>query len=1040
MVNATHIITENPPTENLFQLGINSHIRGKYKGKDFAAVNDGFKLHTVTVDDLARHIQQGYAIAPVCNGRRKADNFVSAQHIGLDFDTETDACRLDTLARDLFIAQYAAIAHTTASHTDEKPRARVILILDEPVTDRAEFARYLSALVAKFDIADQAASDPARMFYGAVDCDLRLLNNGENRLPVTLLRELADQHEAELAAARPPMKPYSPPKTDQGSDRARKYGIAALDGIAANIASAPQGDRHNKLYTNARKCGVLVREGLISPDEARAALDNAARAAGLDENDTERTIRDGMKKGAGDSADWLPNFDKPKTNLGKPEPDYEIIEAPRHYENGLPHGIRELLNNWHLNGWVHIEGDDVPRLDGFYTYLEIRHDLILRGVVEPDAALSAHELANLNRFGYAYKTIRNIEETAELLQFLFPYIEPLNTGKESATITQGRPTNRYQLPFIDEMWDRFFDYFRPQMWRALLVTKYHDLPVDVLEYARDLFAMDELQAIDFSYDDIGLMNDTIHPLLVEHDDRLREAMAELDWRIDHLRRRYIEADDCPPYMLAPGVTFTKTSQHKDLHLAITMQRDGGEIEDRYATARAGGWTLPAYRSALKRAEKLLNEAIVTVPNFTERGTITSEVESVVLACEAVSQNAFMRGRIELHAQTTGNVVTVSPGYARNFDYDEWLADNGGKADVYVWDRSIDKLDSRTTAEERANQEKVSNRQKAINSRRDYEAEKEARAERASEPGINDRWVHNQGVMIASLFDVSPDEPHIFRAIVESARLADEQKAPSTNAETRPAADSTRLDHSARMVEAVNVGVFHDRNRQLSAPAQSEPGNGQRISKNGGGVENSRHAQYASADQTGDISRNQRGLLQANQQGQVINSPDVRNGTRPDTQTQGDLDHKGANMPAVHYNEPAEPGPGLPATTHTGDPAPDVMPMLQRAKSAAGPVGSNQHTAAPGNTRGYGTADDKLARLKRDHPEPIAAGLPATTGKYCSCCGQVATVSKLGGDFCAEHADLSLDERFALADEFQAGQKIARVTSGHGGMFAADAAR
>jgi hypothetical protein len=50
------------------------------------------------------------------------------------------------------------------------------------------------------------------------------------------------------------------------------------------------------------------------------------------------------------------------------------------------------------------------------------------------------------------------------------------------------------------------------------------------------------------------------------------------------------------------------------------------------------------------------------------------------------------------------------------------------------------------------------------------------------------------------------------------------------------------------------------------------------------------------------------------------------------------------------------------------------------------------------------------------------GLPAPENRRCACCGAVATVQKLGGNYCAEHAELSLDERFALADEFQAGRK------------------
>ena len=148
-------------------------IEGQPKLKWWAWFNDGFKPYTVSIEDLGRAIQKGFAIAPICKGRRKASNFVSAHHIGLDFDTETDACRLDTLQRDPFIAQYGAIVHTTSSHTPDKPRARVIFILDQTITDPDEYKRYVAALLDRFQLADQSASDPARCFFGAIDCEVR---------------------------------------------------------------------------------------------------------------------------------------------------------------------------------------------------------------------------------------------------------------------------------------------------------------------------------------------------------------------------------------------------------------------------------------------------------------------------------------------------------------------------------------------------------------------------------------------------------------------------------------------------------------------------------------------------------------------------------------------------------------------------------------------------------------------------------------------------------------------------------------------------
>ena len=314
MIEATlhsSISSPKPIAAPVIAIAINTAYTGKYKGPNWGGFNDGFRQTEISIADLAAHITAGYAIAPICHGRRKADNFVMAQHIGLDFDTETDACRLDTLERDPFIAQYAAILHTTSSHTPDKPRARVIFPLDQAVTDPDEIARYVAALLDRFDMADQSASDPARCFFGAVDCELRTF---DNVLPVNLLRTMADEHAAQLEAERGPVIPYTPPTTELGADRARNYGLAALAGIANTIATTTEGTRHSRLYTSARRVSVLVREGLINESEGRAAL--AAAAHGTDnERDIERTITDGIAKGRGDRADWLPNFDDPTATV-----------------------------------------------------------------------------------------------------------------------------------------------------------------------------------------------------------------------------------------------------------------------------------------------------------------------------------------------------------------------------------------------------------------------------------------------------------------------------------------------------------------------------------------------------------------------------------------------------------------------------------------------------------------------------------------------------------------------------------------------------
>jgi extradiol dioxygenase family protein len=207
-LSATYIIRQGglesngkrtPATDSQFSaedkivLCLNTKFKGKYHGPQWGKFNDGFEPVEVDAYEHAQTIHQGRATCPVVHGRRKKANFVSAQHIGLDFDTEDDHARLDRLEDDPFIAQYGVIIHTTASHTEEKPRARVFFYLDQPVIDPDQYRRCVMALLKLFALADQKAKDPARMFFGAENCEVRILNDGHNRLPLAVLESLATE-------------------------------------------------------------------------------------------------------------------------------------------------------------------------------------------------------------------------------------------------------------------------------------------------------------------------------------------------------------------------------------------------------------------------------------------------------------------------------------------------------------------------------------------------------------------------------------------------------------------------------------------------------------------------------------------------------------------------------------------------------------------------------------------------------------------------------------------------------------------------------
>jgi hypothetical protein len=86
--------------------------------------------------------------------------------LGLDCDQETWDSSIEGLQADPFIADYAAIIRETVSSTPDKPRSRVLFILDQPITDSEQYRIAAEALIHKYGASDEHRKDPARLFFG----------------------------------------------------------------------------------------------------------------------------------------------------------------------------------------------------------------------------------------------------------------------------------------------------------------------------------------------------------------------------------------------------------------------------------------------------------------------------------------------------------------------------------------------------------------------------------------------------------------------------------------------------------------------------------------------------------------------------------------------------------------------------------------------------------------------------------------------------------------------------------------------------------
>jgi hypothetical protein len=225
----------------------------------WARYNDSFTNVKMGLPGIAAVLRAGYAIACKLqlkpNHRRKKDNFASAQHTGLDFDTEDERSTLAVLAADPFIARYAALLYTTASHTPDKPRARVLFVLDEVVTDPVEYRRLTVALMAHYGTTpDAKTKDPARLWYGSKDCDLLQLGH---LLPVSVVRQMADEQERQ---AQREVKAKPAPRPPEGQSVIEAYNRAhSIGELLANHGYRVHGER--AIRPNGHSLSVKIQDG-----------------------------------------------------------------------------------------------------------------------------------------------------------------------------------------------------------------------------------------------------------------------------------------------------------------------------------------------------------------------------------------------------------------------------------------------------------------------------------------------------------------------------------------------------------------------------------------------------------------------------------------------------------------------------------------------------------------------------------------------------------------------------------------------------------
>ncbi len=211
--------------------------KGDRRWEEFNTSFDNLELEMI---DIANAIYCGHSYTAWHNGRRTTENFVSAQFIAVDMDTEDERSTIAYLAAMEFVKIYASFIYSTPSSTEATPRSRVIFLLDEPITNADAYKSAINFIYSMFPGSDPNCVKASGFFYGSLNCQLEIL---DNVLPVVHMRSyyqrwLKTQPKQAPQVAQPiepvvyPAKMQTPAANGQTPENDLREALAKIDPMA----------------------------------------------------------------------------------------------------------------------------------------------------------------------------------------------------------------------------------------------------------------------------------------------------------------------------------------------------------------------------------------------------------------------------------------------------------------------------------------------------------------------------------------------------------------------------------------------------------------------------------------------------------------------------------------------------------------------------------------------------------------------------------------------------------------------------------------
>jgi hypothetical protein len=297
---------------------------GQYT-RDYAEAKFFTKLWT-PAKIRAQLIERGGAISVGIYRKewRKQDNLISAQIMGVDSDGGAGAPDYDELAMFDELAQYAFLSYRTPSWQPDDHRARLLFILDQPITDLETYRRLLKRLLYHYSKrlphVDASCKDAARRFYGSYGAAHTF--RPDARLPIAYLESLPI-HPDELPKPKYEYIPYTGADADQKAQE-------QIDRAIAEALATPAGAglRHEAYNVLCMKLVSMHKGGYPGLSNVEALLEQLGRQMERDEREARDSIKGAFQK-AEPRTLGVPKCVKPAQNHPKPSQN-GTVSTPKH--------------------------------------------------------------------------------------------------------------------------------------------------------------------------------------------------------------------------------------------------------------------------------------------------------------------------------------------------------------------------------------------------------------------------------------------------------------------------------------------------------------------------------------------------------------------------------------------------------------------------------------------------------------------------------------------------------------------------------------